>query len=120
MAASGCGLQEAVQLPGDTAIGGNEALDALMAHCATVPANTCNGEPGCTRITGRPLTVTPGGLCYDAAVPLEILGCRATGEDCGFNLAFATGPRGDLWWFPDTCLPDGFTLFRDENPGDCD
>ena len=110
--AGACGLQEA-----DTIVGfdtGEATVD-----CPSVARNPCESFEGCTAIFARPLRQTPQGLCYDNDIPLEEVGCRNTVEDCGFALTFATGPLGELWWFPNECLPVGYTRFIEVNPGDC-
>lgn len=94
--------------------------DAFLVDCEGLSVEDCRLTDGCAVIRGRPLRDTTRGVCYDAQVPMEDLGCRRERADCGFALTFALDEGGDFWWFPDECIPVAFSAYLDQGPGDCD
>lgn len=91
--------------------------------CDTLAADECSGTKGCTEIEGQPVVDDGyGGSCVDFNTPAEGLGCRSSTFNCDNGVTFAKGDAGDLYWFPDACIPVDFSEVRaaDAAAGACD
>lgn len=80
------------------------------AACADFEPAACAGRAGCAPIDARPMVDDgAGGVCVDFGVPFQAVGCMAAAVGCDDVETVATDPDGAAWWFPSSCVPDGWT-----------
>ncbi len=72
---------------------------------APAPIVTTGNTPACAaEITAQQHVVD-----HPCVLPVEKVGCMPADSACADGITFARAPDGTVWWFMDTCIPDGWT-----------
>jgi hypothetical protein len=78
------------------------AQEPVVDPAPIVPAGT---GPACeAEITAQQHIVD-----HPCVLPVEKVGCMSADAACDDAITFARAPDNTLWWFMDTCIPDGWT-----------
>lgn len=95
----------------DAALCPDEAIDwepceQSSKACEDLSLANCEQRQDCRVIDGR--KVYEAQQCLMSSEPL---GCMPVDVDCGDALTPAKDPSGQCYWFPSTCVPDGWESF---------
>ncbi|MCB9694098.1 MAG: hypothetical protein H6736_20000 [Alphaproteobacteria bacterium] len=77
--------------------------------CGSRDPDACLDADTCMVLEGRPLGSDGGSPCLDATVDPEPVGCSEV-IACDDAETWAIQPGGQVWWFPDGCVPTGWTV----------
>ncbi len=102
---------------GSTETGSTETgtPDTDAPDCAEVTAEECGERPDCLTVEGRPAQATDDGFCVEYAATPTAHDCQDGKGGCG-DIPYLAVPADDpsvCWWFPNTCIPDGWVLCGD-------
>ncbi len=100
---------------GSTETGSTETGTPDTPDCAEVTAEECGERPDCLTVEGRPAQATDDGFCVEYAATPTAHDCQDGKGGCG-DIPYLAAPADDpsvCWWFPNTCIPDGWVLCGD-------
>lgn len=105
---------------GSTDTGGTTPSET-GTDCTTVAPEACVAS-GCVAIEGVPLVSDgKGGWCIDDTKAPVALDCVPLDTSCKKKVQVADDAVGQRFWFPNQCLPEGFTpVAPGAPPGACD
>ncbi len=81
---------------------------ACATPCAERSISECSQDDECSAIRGKP--VNARSMCLDETQPAA---CSERVEICDTSITLARDPAGDLWWFSNGCIPDGWAEDHD-------
>ena len=96
----GCSEKEMDSASNDTA--------ELLPDCATIDVDECGTYAHCVGISGYQLDVDDANACYELGEQ-HIVGCMDAEMGCGDAITFASDASETSYWFPSTCIPEGWT-----------
>ena len=81
------------------------------AYCQSVSPADCAQQGSCAPIDARPVVSDgEGSTCVRFDNDPTAVGCQAASIGCGDAITFAANAEGERFWFPSTCVPEGFTV----------
>ncbi|MFT3926038.1 MAG: hypothetical protein QM778_26075 [Myxococcales bacterium] len=88
-------------------------LGMMLAAGCTDPCGErsiadCND--GCSVVHGKPADEAL--MCLGET---QAAGCMESGHTCQQQIGLARDTKGNLWWFPNICIPENWTLVNDES-----
>lgn len=102
----GCGEKETDSASNDTG--------SVLPDCATIAADECGTHTHCTGISAYQLDVDDVNTCYEIGEE-QAVGCMDIDVGCGEAITFASDANGTPYWFPSTCIPEGWTELSELN-----
>jgi hypothetical protein len=85
----------------------------LSDGCEMFGENDCSLDPDCVVVYGYPIVDDTGAeACVDRSAGSTFLGCVSGLAGCG-DYPTTAGDGFTCWWFPNTCVPDGWTWCGD-------
>jgi len=96
----GCGTKETDSGVQDTG--------TVLPDCATIAVDECGSYMHCAEISAYHLYVDDVNTCYEIEEQ-HVVGCMDPSMGCGDAITFASDESGVSYWFPSTCIPDGWT-----------
>jgi hypothetical protein len=91
--------------------------DQNPTACDALSEIDCLFTRSCQQIEAQPLIETPS--CGEEWATARFAGCRSAAVGCGSLETVATDPNGQVWKFPSTCVPAGWTPPRPSPPRTC-
>lgn len=105
---------------GDSADHGDSDPDTALGECSERAVEDCSEQ--CRTIDGRLLQDDgEGGLCVDFGEEGEALACMDADGGCGDaeTLAAPSADSDQCWWFPSTCVPEGWVMCSESTADEC-